>query len=307
MQRLFLLLGIAVFIVSSCTTDSGFKTTKSGLQYKIISGGSNEKLKSGDLFRIRMSERYEDSLLAQPGENPDQFLRVDSIDYPYTVTEIFKYLAVGDSAVLKFPTDSLLKRGNMPPWMKPKKNLYMMVKIIRKYKNEQEGQPEYDAEMKRVQEVYRVKDSLQTIKANAEFEKIAAEQYADALKTKNGTRVKVIQEGNGAACDSGKVVSIKYEGRLTNGTVFDGNINTKDTLKAKPFEFQLGVYPVIQGWFEGLKLLKKGSQAKFFIPFQSAYGPQQNQAIPAYSNLVFDIEVVDVKDAPKNVNALPSR
>src|SRR4026207_421371 len=113
MKRLFWLLGIVILIASSCTNDSGYKTAKSGMQYKIISGGSNEKLKPGDLFRIRITEKYEDSLLTLPGENPDQFLKMDSTEYPYTITEIFKYMGVGDSAVCKFSVDTLIKKGSV--------------------------------------------------------------------------------------------------------------------------------------------------------------------------------------------------
>jgi FKBP-type peptidyl-prolyl cis-trans isomerase len=53
---------------------------------------------------------------------------------------------------------------------------------------------------------------------------------------------------------------------------------------------------VIQGWDEGLQLLKKGSVAKLLIPSPLAYGPsQRSEVIQANSILVFDVEVTDVQ------------
>lgn len=52
---------------------------------------------------------------------------------------------------------------------------------------------------------------------------------------------------------------------------------------------------VIQGWDEGLLLLKKHEKAQFFIPSALAYGPDAiGNLIPANSILLFEVEVVDV-------------
>jgi FKBP-type peptidyl-prolyl cis-trans isomerase FkpA len=56
----------------------------------------------------------------------------------------------------------------------------------------------------------------------------------------------------------------------------------------------------IQGMLEGIVAFKKGSKGKMFIPSSMAYGPQgMAPAIKPNENLIFDIEVVEVKDLPK--------
>jgi hypothetical protein len=54
--------------------------------------------------------------------------------------------------------------------------------------------------------------------------------------------------------------------------------------------------PMIRGWIDGLKLLKNGSKAKFYIPSALGYGTRgAGNMIPPNSILIFDIEIVKIK------------
>ena len=50
---------------------------------------------------------------------------------------------------------------------------------------------------------------------------------------------------------------------------------------------------------EGLSKVGVGGKAKLYIPPSLAYGDTGNQGIPPGATLVFEIEVISVKDAPK--------
>jgi FKBP-type peptidyl-prolyl cis-trans isomerase len=63
---------------------------------------------------------------------------------------------------------------------------------------------------------------------------------------------------------------------------------------------------LIRGWYEGLQLLKKGSKANILVPYDQAYGTSGYQDIPPYTNLLFEVEVVDIKDAPPASSFPPS-
>jgi FKBP-type peptidyl-prolyl cis-trans isomerase len=66
-----------------------------------------------------------------------------------------------------------------------------------------------------------------------------------------------------------------------------------------PIEVNVGKKQVIQGWEEALPYFGKGGKGKIFIPAMLGYGPQAMGAdIPAFSDLIFDIEILDVKQAP---------
>lgn len=290
---------LLVVVISSCTSSPDFTITKSGLGYKIFSGKGKDSIKPGNFIRFRAVQKIDDSVLTIADETPDQFTRVDSVNRPFDLLEIINKLALGDSVVYRFPVDTIFAQNpnvpaeQFPPYFKKGRNIYVYFKLLEKYNDYNQAESDVRVEMMRI-------DKYLSEKRNKEFENLGKEKFDGAVKTLNGTLVKILQQGDGPQCDSGKLVNIKYEGRLVNGTVFDGNMKPPVNGNARPpFEFQLGVYPVIPGWVEGLKQLKKGAKAQFFIPWTAGYGAQGSQgAIPPYSNLIFDIEVADVKDAP---------
>jgi len=100
-----------------------------------------------------------------------------------------------------------------------------------------------------------------------------------------------------------------YRGAFTNGKVFDSNMD-KAGPNNQPLNVLIGVAGqggVIKGMDEGLRLFGKGGKGKIFVPAMLAYGQQgQPPVMPAYSNLVFDIEVLDV-DTPKPASAQPQQ
>ena len=123
--------------------------------------------------------------------------------------------------------------------------------------------------------------------AEAKMEELAA----GFEKTKSGLRYKMIQTGSGKQAESGKTVSVHYEGSLENGKVFDSSYPRK-----KPIEFRLGQGQVIEGWDEGIALLKVGDKARFVIPSYLGYGASgAGGVIPPNATLIFDVELMDVK------------
>ncbi|PKB15562.1 peptidylprolyl isomerase [Flavobacterium sp. 5] len=110
-------------------------------------------------------------------------------------------------------------------------------------------------------------------------------------KTESGLRYQFIQRGSGKQAESGKTVSVHYEGSLESGKVFDSSYPRK-----KPIEFKLGIGQVIEGWDEGIALLKVGDKARFVIPSDLGYGPAgAGGVIPPNATLIFDVELMDVK------------
>jgi FKBP-type peptidyl-prolyl cis-trans isomerase len=61
------------------------------------------------------------------------------------------------------------------------------------------------------------------------------------------------------------------------------------------YKYVFQIDPVIDGWEEGIGLMKKGSSATLIIPSKLAYGSKQIGIIPPYSPLVFNIRIYDIK------------
>ena len=86
------------------------------------------------------------------------------------------------------------------------------------------------------------------------------------------------------SCD---IVKVHYWGKLLDGTVFDSSYD-----RGEPLEFPVNA--VIPGWTQALKLMPVGSTWEIYIPSQLAYGSQARGSIPAYSVLIFQMELLGV-------------
>ena len=133
------------------------------------------------------------------------------------------------------------------------------------------------------------KDRIAKQKSIIESELIKISQGFE--KTETGLRYRILKNGSGVKAKRNSFVSVHYEGQLTDGTVFDSSYK-----RNQPIEFKLGVGQVIAGWDEGVLLLKVGDKARFVIPSSLAYGDLgAGGVIPPNSNLIFDLELIDVK------------
>lgn len=98
-----------------------------------------------------------------------------------------------------------------------------------------------------------------------------------------------LEVGTGEEVRPGATVKAHYTGALVkNGIIFQ---SSHDMGRSIAF----GLDQVIQGWTEGVPGMKVGGTRRLVIPAHMAYGdtsPAPN--IPAGSDLVFDIDLVEV-------------
>src|SRR5882757_7598040 len=124
-----------------------------------------------------------------------------------------------------------------------------------------------------------------------------AKNNIKAEKTDKGTYVVVENPGSGPQVDSGKQIFVRYTGKfLPSGKVFESNMTGPGN---DPIKFIAGQGGVIPGWDDGLKKFKKGGKGTLYIPAFMAYNQGPGPDRKPFENLMFDIEVVDVTDAPK--------
>jgi peptidylprolyl isomerase len=138
-------------------------------------------------------------------------------------------------------------------------------------------------------------------------------------------RYQDIKVGTGAVAAPGKQLAVHYTGyRASDGAKFDSSYDHPgpvvrdktgkpvmgDDGKPKmgdpqPYQFHQGVGLAIPGFDQGFAGMKVGGKRRIFIPWQLAYGSRSipdrgpdHPGIPAMSNLIFDVELFDVTDAP---------
>jgi FKBP-type peptidyl-prolyl cis-trans isomerase FklB len=143
-------------------------------------------------------------------------------------------------------------------------------------------------------------------KLNAEAEASGKKFLAEngkkdgVVTTASGLQYQIVKKADGAQPKPTDVVTVHYEGKLIDGKVFDSSIE-----RGSPID--LPVSGVIPGWVEGLQLMHVGEKVKLFIPADLAYGAQSpSPTIPANSVLVFDLELLAIKDPAKADAAAPA-
>lgn len=121
---------------------------------------------------------------------------------------------------------------------------------------------------------------------------LAKNKEAEGVMTDStGLQYIVERLGTGPKPGPEDLVTVKYEGSLLNGEVFDSNMND-----SVPAQFHLN--QVIPGWSRGLQLMPAGSRYKLFIPPDMAYGMRPpTEKIAPNSLLIFTVELLDVKKA----------
>jgi FKBP-type peptidyl-prolyl cis-trans isomerase FkpA len=102
--------------------------------------------------------------------------------------------------------------------------------------------------------------------------------------------------GKGKVAAPGNTVTVHYTGWLyspkapkQHGKQFDSSVG------GEPFSFPLGAGMVIKGWDQGVAGMKVGGKRTLVIPAELGYGASGAGPIPPNANLIFDVELLDVK------------
>lgn len=134
--------------------------------------------------------------------------------------------------------------------------------------------------------------SKRSAKTVAGRETAAASSSRAGTTTRSGLTYLITHRGEGRQPKAGEIVLVQYTGTLTSGVKFDSSRDRNE-----PIAFKLGAGQVIEGWDEGIALLRVGDQAILVIPPQLGYGSKAvgGGLIPPDSTLIFIVELVGVK------------
>ena len=102
----------------------------------------------------------------------------------------------------------------------------------------------------------------------------------------HGLVVDTVKPGTGPSPTAADVVLVNYVGHLGNGKEFDKGDKVAIPLDA-----------VVPGFSQGVQKMQKGGKYKLTIPANLGYGDKATGPIPANSDLVFDIELLDYMNA----------
>ncbi len=234
--------------------------TESGLEYTITSKGNGKKASAGDKITVNYTGKLTNDTVFDssiPRGQPFEF-KLGAGQVIKGWDEAFALLQEGDKATIKLPPT--IAYGERAMGKIPANSILI-----------------FDIEL------LKVTEGLKQWSAKG--------KEKDTITTKSGLKYIMFETHKDALSCAGAKVTVHYSGFFRDGKMFDSSME-----RGKPFSLKCGSGQVIPGWDEGLALLHKGDKAKLIIPYTLAYGeggrPPQ---IPAKSDLIFDVEIVDVQ------------
>lgn len=269
--------------LSAYFTKNNLTPTKSatGIYYTITQKGDGDVAKKNDKVRVKYTAKLLDGTLIETpldsngNVKPEFEFFSGSRGINGGADELISYLGKGGKGIAYIPSSMAFGKGGTPANpMKSSKPVPPNSIMI------------YEIEVTDIIAPVDEDAAIQTYFKN--------KGITGAQKTASGMYYLITKEGDGEKPQNGEKAVMNYTGYHLDGTKFDSNVDS-NFHHVSPFEFDLGKGMVIKGWDEGVALLKKGSKATFFIPSNLGYGSTPRPNIPAFSTLLFDVELVDIK------------
>lgn len=288
MRKNFFLLS-ALFLMLSVFTGcsnapKGYQATDNGLYYRLFTNNGGENPQIGDLLELTMSCSVNDTVVILPLTK--NIIPMTEPSFWSDFVEGFSMMHKGDSASFIVDIDSsfvnLFGYNTLPPQFSSTDIMRFEVRLDDFY-------PESEFRFRMIENIKK-NYPAETEKAASELNAYLEKNGVVAQPTSTGLYYVKTQDGTGEKPSKGSTVKAHYTGCLLDGTVFDTSIE-----RGEPIEFVLGVGQVIPGWDEGIALMSKGEKAVLYIPYYLAYGDRDLGVIPPFSNLVFEVELIDFK------------
>jgi FKBP-type peptidyl-prolyl cis-trans isomerase len=168
--------------------------------------------------------------------------------------------------------------------------------LVRGFKDAQAGTPGFtDQELQEIMMNFQ-KEAQGKAMERGEKAKKEGEDFLAANKSKEGVKTtasglqyKVLKDGKGPKPKATDTVSTHYRGTLIDGTEFDSSYK-----RGEPASFEVG--QLIPGWTEALTNMTVGSKWQLYVPSNLAYGAGGQGPIPPNSTLIFEMELLGIKD-----------
>jgi FKBP-type peptidyl-prolyl cis-trans isomerase FkpA len=248
--------------------------TTDGLEYYFFKRDANgKKARLGDIITMHITyKNHKDSVVGTTHQMGAPMPKKAEVPpYKGSLEDGLFMVSPGDSVVFFVPVDSVLKqvpKQHWPPFVIAGTKLAFEISVV-------DINTEEELKQKEKQELLD----------------FAKKSGYNPIVTPSGLVYAITQQGTGAQAQPGDQVTVHYTGKLLDGKKFDSSVD-----RGTPFDFKLGAHQVIQGWDEGIALLKEGTKAVLIIPARLGYGERGSPpTIPPNAPLCFDVELIKTK------------
>ena len=292
---------LMVGTMSACNKKSpypGFLKSKSGLYYQFFEKNDGAQPQNGDLMEVILACTVNDTTVIIPAM--ENVLQLQESQFAGDLFEGFAMMHKGDSAAFIVDIDSTFKKLLGQPALPEEFSSSDVMRFdirLKDFYPESEYAKRLAVKVKKATEerIAKMKEdhAEETAAAAQQLAEYLAKNKIEVEPTQSGLYYVMTQEGNGEKPEAGQMVKVHYTGKLLDGTVFDSSVE-----RGEPIDIPIGVGQVIPGWDEGIQLMSKGEKGVLYIPYYLAYGDRQaGDKIVPFSNLIFEVELVDFETA----------
>lgn len=290
--RLYILFCATLLAGASCSNKSklfpNFSQTSTGVHYRLISlGEGTAKAAPTDYITVNISYRTINDSIFFYGTRKFQ---ATEAHYKGAIDECFLMLMKGDSATFYIKAQPFFEKtleSALPKFINKDDFMRIDIRMI-----DIQSKNDFDLE---------VEAFMSWIEDFGEYEKVLIKQYMDGKKiavepTPTGLFIIPQVTTQNPLIEAGDTITVHFEGRFFNGKIFDSTRKRNE-----PFIFVYGEkWQVIPGIEEALGKMRKGEKSVLIIPSAMAFGEGGNSSglIPAFTSVVFEVEVVDVNKGP---------
>jgi FKBP-type peptidyl-prolyl cis-trans isomerase FkpA len=301
-MKLKLLTGFyCAMLFCSCnnSNSSGFKKTASGFEYKIISSATpGDSIKRRDVVKVQLEQYADDTLIGSTIGKMPQYVEINSELREFDYTELLSQMRVNDSAVCFFEVKDIMKRAGkdakVPKLLENRKQVKVYFRILNKFSSEAEAMFDQEKTQNSLVGYTGMDEKVGLSNAARSFDSLIKSLPAAPAKLEGGVYVSIMEKGSGAKVKTGQEVAVIYKGMLANGKVFE------EKTREDPFVIHAGTGEAARGFDIAVSNLSIGDKARVYVPAPLAYGAQKvGDYIPAFSNLVFDMEIADLNSKNK--------
>jgi FKBP-type peptidyl-prolyl cis-trans isomerase FkpA len=301
-------LAFILFAIAVISCGGSRQKSEAGIDYIYHTKGDGKKPQNGDVITAHMmlyvKNKGKDSILRNTYNEPQPFAMPYQINpMADPIAKSMGMVSAGDSLTFFVPLDSLLKGAPRPAYIDSASEMRVVMKVIKIQSNE-EYSKEMQAKMMEMQAEMQKKQEAQKPIDEEIIKKYVADNKLQATRTESGLYYVINTPGAGENPKQGENVAVHYTGYLLDGKKFDSSLDRGETLNFAHLSGQM-----IKGFDEGVAMLKKGGKATLLLPSHLAYGGQAagGGAIPAFSVLRFEIELVDINPQPQGTTPTPQQ
>ncbi len=288
MKRWWLVITLAIIVLSACNKKHRFHTTRDGIQYYFVEKhrrAPRPVMGGGAVIDVRVY--WHDSLMFDSRDLPERFTVVVKDTMPGSIDRALMMMHQGDSAVFKLNAIKFLTHNvnmQVPEGMTPEDSMTFYIRL------RQVLSPERVEEIHQKFLDYRRKLEPQLID---DYIKRHPDYHFELQPS--GLYIARVKDGHGLRPLPGDSVYVNYIAYFINGEPFSSTLKKKQI-----FRFKIGDEKVIPGLEMAIRQMCEGQVAFVIIPSYLAYGEEGLlDLIPPYSPLVFQVELKKVKPAQK--------